>query len=166
MGWLHSYVFIPTKLGGFLKNGRVQTQKSNKTQTKTHEKPSISASLFGSTLLRCFEAIYRLQELRQEAHAAMKAVQASVLITPTVGATYKIQVWGFQAPCLDGGVGRERWWGDGWGWWSEFGNRNMCKESRVGCLEIFGWGKVEQKWEPLFPSCVVGLTSVSTESLS
>ena len=41
---------------------------------------------------RCFEAIYRLQELRQEAHAAMKAVQASVLITPTVGATYKIQV--------------------------------------------------------------------------
>ena len=40
---------------------------------------------------QCFEAIYRLQELRQEAHAAMKAVQASVLITPTVGATYKIQ---------------------------------------------------------------------------
>ena len=80
---------------------------------QTQHKKTRSASPVRQTLLRCFEAIYRLQELRQEAHAAMKAVQASVLITPTVGATYKIQVLGFQAPCLDGGVGRERWWGGG-----------------------------------------------------
>ena len=73
---------------------------------------------------RCFEAIYRLQELRQEAHAAMKAVQASVLITPTVGATYKIQV-GDRGVLkrhagmvgLEGKDGGGDGWGGWWRWW-------------------------------------------------
>ncbi|CAK9055760.1 Allophanate hydrolase [Durusdinium trenchii] len=40
---------------------------------------------------QCFEAIYRLQQLRIEAQEAMSSTQAEVLVTPTVGATYTIE---------------------------------------------------------------------------
>ncbi|CAJ1345117.1 unnamed protein product [Effrenium voratum] len=43
------------------------------------------------TAKQCFEAIYQLQQLRFEAMQALNTVQAQVLVTPTVGATYTIE---------------------------------------------------------------------------
>jgi len=40
---------------------------------------------------QCFEAMYRLQQLRLEARQALHESQAQLLLTPTVGATYAIQ---------------------------------------------------------------------------
>lgn len=40
---------------------------------------------------QCFEAMYRLQQLRLEARQALAESQAELLLTPTVGATYAIQ---------------------------------------------------------------------------
>jgi len=40
---------------------------------------------------QCFEAMYRMQELKRASEAVMKASGAQVLVTPTVGATYTIE---------------------------------------------------------------------------
>eukprot|EP00439_Symbiodinium_sp_Y106_P013621 s1763_g1.t4 len=43
------------------------------------------------TAQQCFEASYRMRALHRAAEASMEAAKAQVLVTPTVGATYKIE---------------------------------------------------------------------------
>ncbi|CAE7256130.1 atzF [Symbiodinium natans] len=43
------------------------------------------------TAQQCFEASYRMRSLQRAAEASMEAAKAQVLVTPTVGATYKIE---------------------------------------------------------------------------
>lgn len=43
------------------------------------------------TAQQCFEASYRMRALQRAAEASMEAAKAQVLVTPTVGATYKIE---------------------------------------------------------------------------